>query len=306
MDSKELMMRSLKKLLPHRETLLYPISCMIRDDDVYHASFLGLTENFLLIARMSGEYMICHDRIPLNIASVKIKKRLGYTIDISFEDHEPIRIQAPARMRKLDCQAENIVGFCAAIKGRSPRKDGYKLSTVSGTDIRMQYFNSYMYTVAGGVLLVYLILLCATWGDPRYPLEETLASIPVGVVLLSPLIILSILNRFFIGRIVCTLSEDGICTENEMISWDEIQSVNYIAELPARHNRRWCRLCVLREKQFGKEFTTEIQHFPYYGLRKIRQLRPNLKATFDKGVVYITLAAIGLSVLLVACRHLFG
>ena len=32
MDSKELMMRSLKKLLPHRETLLYPISRMIRDD----------------------------------------------------------------------------------------------------------------------------------------------------------------------------------------------------------------------------------------------------------------------------------
>lgn len=310
MDTKNLMMRTLKKLLPHKETLLYPISCMIRDDDIYYAAFVGLTEKFLLIARMSGDYMINHARIPLDIASVKIKKLLGYTIDISFADHEPIRIQAPARMRKLDCQAENILGFCNTLRDRSPVKDGYNLRSLEGTKIRMQYFNTYLYFLAALLPAIFAIALVITWNDPRYSLAETVDSIMVGfitgIALLSPIILLSILNRFVFGSIVCTVHKDGIYLKNEWIPWSEIQSVRYIPEVPSRHKRKCCRLSVVRKKQSGKEFTTEIQHFPYYGLRKIRERRPRLVVTYDWGEARTVLIAVGVGFLIVLSKLIFN
>lgn len=309
-DRKELMMRCLKKLLPHKETLLYPIRGSIVEDGFAHPAFFGLTENFLLIARMNGADMIHHDRIPLNITSVRIKKFLGYTIDISFEDHEPMRIQAPVQTRKLDCQAENILGFCNTIKHRSPVKDGYSLRSLEGTKIRMQYFNMYLYVLAVFLPFIFLIVLGSTWGDPRYPLSETLASIPVGIitgmVLLSPIILLSILNRFVFGSIVCTVHKDGIYLKNEWIPWSEIQSVRYIPEVPSRHKRKCCRLSIVRKKQSGKEFTTEIQHFPYYGLRKIREGRPRLVVTYDWGEARTVLIAVGVGLLIVLSTLIFN
>ena len=306
MDSQDLMMRSLKKLLPHKETLLYPISGMIRDGRVYRSAFLGLTENFLLIAYMSGDNLVYHDRVPLNISSVRIRKSLGYTIDISFEDHEPMHIHAPAKMRKLSCQAENILGFCSTIKDRSPIKEGYKLSSLEGTKIRMQYFNTYLYTLAAFIPLLCLIVLGLTWNDPRYSLVDTLSGIIAGFIAMSPIILLSILNRYIFGAIVCTLHKDGIYLKNERIPWKEIQSIRYIPEVPHRHNWEYCRLCVVRKKESGKEFTTDIQHFPYYGFRKIRQMRPHLEATYDWSAVHTILIAGGIGLVVIACVEFFG
>ena len=172
--------------------------------------------------------------------------------------------------------------------------------------IRMQYFNLFIYAMIPLIPLAFILILIATWGNPDYPFSDVFKSIPISIlsvgVLIWPWVLLSVLNRFFFGKVVCTLDKEGIRTEKQLIPWREIQSIRYIPDIaPGRVIRDWCRIRVVQKLQSGREIVTEIKHFPYYGYRAIRKMHPNINASYDRSDIwgYLAVATIGVLIVLI-------
>lgn len=173
--------------------------------------------------------------------------------------------------------------------------------------IRMQYFNLFIYAMIPIIPLVPIIILIVTWWNPDYPLSDVYQSIPIGIltvgVLIWPWVLLSVLNRFFFGKVVCTLNKDGIHIGEQLIPWHEIQSVRYIPDIaPGRVRRDWCRIRIVQKLQSGREIVTEIKHFPYYGYRTIRKMHPNINASYDRSDIWGYFAAVSIGLLILLIR----
>lgn len=184
----------------------------------------------------------------------------------------------------------------------SDKRTQEKLKSIPGEKIRRQYFNVVIYPLLSFVLLV-LTMCVVTWfgNGTRDEKIEDMASLMVALLFLAvpllPLIVLSILNRFYFGRVVCVLNEkglyfaDGFIDEDiffkaegnvRMIRWEHIRKVAYDPDgfRFSRHTSG-CKNCAyITTKPYKKEIVAELNHVPFMLLRKMKKYCPNAKYGF--------------------------
>ena len=184
----------------------------------------------------------------------------------------------------------------------SDKRTQEKLKSIPGEKIRRQYFNVAIYPLLLFVLLVLTMCMITWFGNgTRDEKIEDMASLMVALLCLAvpllPLIVLSILNRFYFGRVICVLNEkglyfaDGFVDEDvffkadgnvRMIKWEHIRKVAY--EPDGFHfsaHGSGCRNCAyITTKPYKKEIVAEVNHAPFMLLRKMKKYCPNAKYGF--------------------------
>lgn len=179
------------------------------------------------------------------------------------------------------------------------------LRDIPGEKIRRQYFNIPIYVILSfGTALIMIILIAGSKQDSTQAQEEfwVLASvIATGLLVLLPLIVLSLLNRFFLGEIICVLDKKGIHYKDgdniRFIPWNHIMRVAYEPDVPMRtsHSRlfRSYNTAHIFSKPFKKEIEIELIQAPFFLLGKMKKYHPNAKYGLTKwGLVLVFLYAL--------------
>lgn len=165
-----------------------------------------------------------------------------------------------------------------------------QLRDIAGEKIRWQYFNVPIYEL---LYVAYIVaVMCIVFVIDAWSLEvtaaEVFAMLSMFGILLLPFVILSAINRFWIGKIICVLNEEGIYYKDGLIKWEAVTHIEYNAEQPTRYNRHSSAYII------GKNMKVELAHAPYMLLRKAKKYNPEIITGFSKGnkiefVVYVLL-----------------
>ena len=178
------------------------------------------------------------------------------------------------------------------------------LRDIPGETIRRQYFNIPIFFVLVVYMSLTLALLITSVAEEKPSLEDWWAfakalTAIAGLVLL-PLAVLSVLNRFFVGEILCVLNEKGLYYEEKeavrLIPWRELRRVSYQPDIPWRSGYRshcYCNRAEITVQSFKKKKQFELYHVPYILLRKIKKYAPDIHCGLTKsGVVLVVMMAL--------------
>ena len=168
------------------------------------------------------------------------------------------------------------------------------LRRVPGKRIRMQFFN--MFTVGNTVVVLAILLLALIkmlLGEETPP-EEWVDALITSAVILAPWYLLTVLNWFFFGRIVCVLNEEGIFymedRQVQRIAWEDVTRLCY--NPPTRGH--WCNV----EVWDGSALLAAIPHAPYGMMHRARRFK-KIKVGLPL-FIWILAAVIGVILLVLA------
>lgn len=289
MDYKSLMIKSLSELLLEGETLNHPIYGILEQGNKQHYGYFGFTEKFLLIALVRGKKITYTTRIPLDIKSIRIKKTLiteSYKIEIAFNEGAPCKITAASKVLMIDCQKNNLPRFLEYLQHKSPQRQAAKLKEIDGEKIRWQYFNVFIYMMLSYFPMLLIIVILTGLKEQSFDMNEIidvlLISLEIWSIVLLPFVLLSLLNRFFFGKIVSVFNETGMYLDNHHIAWHHIQRVVYNPRIWSRFRMRFSYATISVKTQGESEYDIDVMHFPVYGLRKIKKYNPMIESRFGK------------------------
>ena len=165
------------------------------------------------------------------------------------------------------------------------------LEQITGERIRRQYFNIPIYLILSFSTPILIDLFSAAWKYSDSVTEDYLSFLHALIILylhiLIPLVILSVLNRFCFGKVVCVLNKKGIYFyDNKVIfiPWSSVKEITYAPSYPSTH--RSVRSCYNSVKiatmPFKKIVITEIVQVPFYLLGKMKAYCPNAKYRIEK------------------------
>ena len=110
------------------------------------------------------------------------------------------------------------------------------LKHIEGEKIRRQYFTGPIVLLASLALFIPYAMLVFTVALDKFELStwlsDTWISVWLCLVFSAPFVILSIFNRRFFGRVICVVSEKGICWEDRSVGWNEIDKIENEINLP--------------------------------------------------------------------------
>lgn len=160
-----------------------------------------------------------------------------------------------------------------------------RLRNTPGERIKRQYFNMPLYiyssfSVQIVILLPILNIFLGKENMTRYTIIDMFGMLCFVLLFFIPLIVLSILNRFVFGRVVCVINQEGVHYEQGVISWDKISNIEYEIELPSRSASR-DRSCFAR--LLGDELDVQLIHAPYYFTKRAKKYNSKIKVKFSKG-----------------------
>ena len=176
------------------------------------------------------------------------------------------------------------------------------LKDIPGEKIRRQYFNIPLYTILScGTALIMVLLAVSAKQDSTQAQEGfgvLAVIISMGLFITFPLAVLSILNRFYFGKIICVLDKKGLHFHDgdriRFIPWNHIQSVSYEPDIPyqPRHSFRFecSNTAHITAKPFKKKVEIELIGAPLYLLEKMKKYRPSAKYGFTKWGLFLVLA----------------
>lgn len=296
MTYKDLMVKSLTDLLEDGETLMHPIYGILNQGNIQYYGYFGFTQTNLLIALVSGKQITYTTRIPLDIKSIRIKQTAAFkqfVINIAFNDGEPCNITASPKVLLIDSQKENLPQFLDYLKSKSPKNKETELKYSNGEKIRWQYFNTFIYVMLAFFPMAPAMIIVMGLKENNLNLAEMMEAIPTVLIIwgvfLVPFIILSLLNRFLFGKIVCVALDDGLLLENDFIIWEQIQGITFNPSISSRFNVSYTYASLLIKSDIEKEHTIDIMHFPMYGLRKIKKYNPEIKIKLSKNGLFTIL-----------------
>lgn len=176
--------------------------------------------------------------------------------------------------------------------------------TIPGQKIRRQYFNIPIYASLVFVHMAVSTVTAMVALDPKITMATCLEDMDMilllGTVVLLPLVLLSLLNRFFFGEVICILDEKGLHYDGGFIWWQDIKKAVYEPDVPHQFRRRiFCtnRLC-LTVKPFAKEREIELNGAPFFLLRKIKKHRPDIPCKLSPwGITLILALSLGIPLL---------
>jgi len=302
---KDLMISSLTDLLEDGEVLKCSIYGILRQGNIQQGGYFGLTETHLLIVLFSGKQIKATGRIPLDVKSVKIKQTKifkQYVIDISFNEGDPCRIIASPKVLKIDSQKQNLMHFLDFVKSKATNKQEIILKNSEGEKIRWQFFNTCIYGILSLFFAISVMLIVVELKENNFDfsvMKEMIENLPmfvtIGCAFLAPFIVLSLLNRFFFGKIVAVAREDGLLLDNDFILWEDIKKITFSPRMCSKFSVNYTYATIFIESFQKQEYSIEIMHFPAYGLRKIKKYNPNIKIEVEKsGLALVLFAALSL------------
>ncbi len=173
---------------------------------------------------------------------------------------------------------------------RNPLKD------IEGKKIRKQYFNVPIYLYSAMCLFVLLFVTFEQIYSGNFNfeqwIEDVFAVLFVFVLFIVPLLILSVLNRFLFGKIVCVLNEKGIYYSEGYTYWHDIDCLEYSATQLGRWSFYPAYIDIVCKKK-----SIRILSAPYYTLSVSRKYHSKIKTKFDNIVWFVLVFVILLGVI---------
>jgi hypothetical protein len=266
------MIESLTDLSEDGETLMHSIYGVLNQGNIQYYGFFGFTENYLLIALVSGKQITYTTRIPLDIRSIKIKQTAvfkQFVIDIAFNDGAPCSITASPKVLMIDSQKDNLPQFLNYLKCKCPKNQETELKDLNGKKIRWQYFSTFIYVMLAFFPMPLVMIIVTGLKENNLDLAKMVEVILTALiswgVFLFPLIILSLLNRFLFGKIVGVVRDDGLHLENDFITWKQIQKITFNPSISSRFKASYTYASFFIKSDTETEYTIDIMHFPMYG-----------------------------------------
>lgn len=312
MTQKEFMKHALEKLVNKNEKLQSSIFGILRQSHSDFYGFFGLTDKALVIALVSGKTVTYTNRLLLSdMKSIRIQENSlnQYEIAINFGEGELLRILANKKVLRIDTQKQELPLFIETLSKAVPEENTLPLRETEGSKIRVQYFNIYLYIFLGTLVPVLVIFCLIFLILGRFETLYDFFVVPIVLlVLISPDIILSILNRFFFGKTVGVLTHDGIHTENGFFPWDKIKKITYLPKFPSKTARTpedFCHATVIINERGNITYETIIPHCPLYAIRKMKKLSSKHNIIFKYDFSDITTSVITSLVLILIIGVLF-
>lgn len=167
---------------------------------------------------------------------------------------------------------KNIVKIIAAIYNVLMKNN--KLKTIKGTRVKLQYFNGYLVHIS----LLFSIPLVYALYFGKY--SEIIPAFFEVLKIESPIIMLSVANRFLFGRIACVVTDEGIHTDKAFVAWNTFDSVilDVGMALPTKRGMDYSSVTLVM-----KDCKITIDKTPLYLLRYIKKHRPDVKITLTDG-----------------------
>jgi len=287
MTAKERMIKALTDLLKPGETLMYPVYGSLYQGDAEYYGYFGLTENYLLIALISGGTVENTIRVPLNIKSLEIKKSLflkQHIIDITFKKGAPCLFGVFPRVIGINSQKNNLRGFVNCLKNKTPAKRFPELKDMKGIKLRKQYFSMVLYIIFCIVFFAFVGAIAGGLKENKLDLFEILDIVAAVGIIFSPLLVLAVFNVFLYGKVLGVINKDGLYFENDFIPWQEIESVVYDLKLPSRRGAGYRCATIYAGTSLRERHSFDVYDFPIYGLGVIKKYCSKAKIRFAKGV----------------------
>lgn len=224
------------------------------------------------------------EKVEINYSSItwiEKKKSLGF-----ISNRMIIHTKEQGEYIFVSKERDKIIEFLlskASSLDRKPSNSKVKLRNTAGEKIRRQYFGMYIYMVIPWIIQFWLfipIMEMVINGKEfsGYKAMEMLEVIATLVILLLPIVMLSLGNRYFFGRIVCVLNETGIIYKRGFISWKDIERIEYGIELPARYSiKDYCHARIV-----GKELDIKLLHCPCFFMWRAKKYNKDIKCKFSK------------------------
>lgn len=167
------------------------------------------------------------------------------------------------------------------------------LSKIPGQKFRRQFFNIPIYLLLAIDMALLALWTAVTIQDAEITFTDwmSIASllflISAGVLL--PLVILSLLNRFCFGEIICVLDEKGLHYDRGFIAWSDIKKAIYHPDIPGDVGTRivCCNQLSLTVKTFQKKIQIELDGAPFSVLRQIKRHCPGIPCRISGGGIAV-------------------
>ncbi len=179
-------------------------------------------------------------------------------------------------------------------------KKPHPLKAIDGVQIRRQYFNVPMVIL----LQIYLVVLETVLFVPLFHggfsvqrMVDEIGGATVGVaLLLLPLAILSVINRYCFGKVVCVLTDGGIHYSKGYVAWEEMRKLEYDYPSPSKHRSIPSSLIILQKRK--KAYIPEV---PHYALKQIRRFRQTLPVKVSRAPWICTAGLAIAGIVIAAC-----
>lgn len=307
-----LMNKTLSALLNEREILKHPICAILEQNGRRYYSYFAFTEKAFIVALSHENNTTWSKRIPLDIASLMIKEykffgKREYEINIAFKNNSPVKIIIPYKDFTYGEQGEEIQHFINYLKESSPQNGYPTLKNINGAKLRRQYFNTPLYLILPVIPLCVLLFAMVSIRHNEFSwgawIMQSLEGIGLVLAILSPFIVLSVLNLFLFGKIVSVINDQGIYLENNFILWDKIHKITYIPDTPSKYqysvlHHRYTRLNLTVTGETGEEYDVEIKNFPFYGLFKLKKFCPDKKIKFAAKFILVEIIILIIAMLI--------
>lgn len=156
---------------------------------------------------------------------------------------------------------------------------------IQGEKIRWLFFNVPIYCLIMIFFMITIISLTTSISNGDFDFSEwadlVLTAGKISVAYALPFIISVILNRLFIGIVVCILNDDGIYYRDGFIKWDEIIKIEYEIVFPNRRKPHFCHARIITNNN-----TIQLVHAPLYLISKIRKMKPQIEAKVTKSSIF--------------------
>lgn len=172
------------------------------------------------------------------------------------------------------------------------------LKNLNGVRIRHQYFNFLIYILLTILIVViemvtFIPLFEGNFNFGKWA-EDIFTSIFTITIFIVPCIVFSVLNRFFFGKIVCVLNEEGIHYKDGLIKWNDIVSIEYNITAVSRIHFRPAYIDVI-----CKNKTIQIESVPLYMFSTVKKFNADIKTKKDK-MIWVILATIILAPIIIS------
>lgn len=155
------------------------------------------------------------------------------------------------------------------------------LKDISGTPIRHQYFNFPIYIVLFVLLVAFSIITFVPLFEGNFNfskwMESAFSCVFMALVFIIPFLVLSVFNRFFFGKIVCVLNEEGINYQDGLIPWNDISCIKYNMTYFGKAYFQRASIDVI-----CGETLIQIKSVPLYSLSVAKKFHTDIKIKMDK------------------------
>jgi len=190
-------------------------------------------------------------------------------------------------------------------KEKRKRKNSH-LESKSGRRIRWQYFNTYIFIQLSFIPAVPIMIILSELKKGNFDIWSGLVEMSGATpfllafysIFIGPFIILSVLNRFWFGKVLGVVDNSTLFLSDSEIDVNDIIEIIYHPRLMSRSKFSSCFATFVVQSKNGVKESFDVLHFPLYGLKEIKKYNPNIKIGFDKYIWILPLSPTAISVVI--------